>query len=122
MSTITTTSILSDHLTEGVELRMSDGTTATVTRVSHSDRVLTVDLTTNGRPSVVFFSRGVQLPVPPFTSECDHGDVEHDTIQIDVDYFVPVQSGTCNECGDRVRVWSDTDPDGTTWGYERIYE
>jgi hypothetical protein len=120
MTTITTTSILSDHLTAGVELRMSNGTTATVTRVTRSSKVLVVDLTSNGRPECVFFDYGVQLPVPPFTSECDHGSVDHDEIQLDVDVFKPMPSGVCEDCGDRVRVWSDTDPDGTTWGYETI--
>ncbi len=51
---------------------------------------------------------------------CDHFNVEHDEEQIDVDEFKILDTGTCTDCGVRVRAWQDEDPDGATWGYDII--
>ena len=52
--------------------------------------------------------------------DCDHTNVEHDEEQVDVDRFEPLPTGTCTDCGVRVKAWVDQDPDGETWGYEEV--
>lgn len=51
-------------------------------------------------------------------TKCDHNNVEHDEQQIDVDVFITLATGECTDCGVRVKVWEEEDPDGKTWGYE----
>jgi len=50
-------------------------------------------------------------------SLCQHeGSVEHDELQVDVDRFEILPTGTCTACGLRVKVWEE----GSTWGYEEF--
>lgn len=53
-------------------------------------------------------------------SKCDHFNVEHDEVQVAVDEYEQLPTGCCTDCGARVRIWLERDPDGETWGYDII--